>query len=73
MSEREYAHSILEIVPDEKLGDVIAYMQGIMANDSQDDEFCEKLLKDYEDDPDKNRFISIEETADLSGVDIYEV
>ena len=39
MSEREYANSILEIVPDEKLGDVIKYMI-----DNTDEELDEKNL-----------------------------
>ena len=40
MSEREYANSILEIVPDEKLGDVIKYML-----DNTDEELDEKKFE----------------------------
>ncbi len=40
MSEREYANSILEIVPDEKLGDVIKYMI-----DNTDEELDEKKFE----------------------------
>ena len=40
MSEREYANSILEIVPDEKLGDVIKFMI-----DNTDEELDEKKFE----------------------------
>ena len=40
MSEREYAKSILEVIPEEKLGEVIEYMMSI-----SDEEFDEKKFE----------------------------
>jgi len=73
MSEKEYAMNLLDAIPKAMLGHVIAYMQGIMASDAQDDEFCEELIEEYKKDPDKGQFISFEEMARLSGVDVNEV
>lgn len=69
MSEKEIAMNLLENVPSYKLGYVIAYLQGLTADEAADDDFCEQLLKDYENDKDKGHFISMEEMTRLSGVD----
>lgn len=69
MSEKEIAMNLLENVPSYKLGYVIAYLQGLTADEAADDAFCEQLLKDYENDKDKGHFISMEEMAKLSGID----
>lgn len=68
MSEKEIAMELLNRVPADKLGYVIAYMQGITADD-YDDAYCEALVDEYETDSDKGQFISMEEMAELSGVD----
>ncbi|MBQ4396796.1 MAG: hypothetical protein II828_04660 [Clostridia bacterium] len=63
MSERERAVQLLKEVPDYKIRYVIAYMQGLIADEAADDAFCEKLYQDYLDDPDseKDEFITLEE------------
>ena len=66
MSEKEIAMNLLENVPSYKLGYVIAYLQGLTADEAADDAFCEQLLKDYENDKDKGHFISMEEMTRLS-------
>ena len=38
--------------------------------EASDDEFCEKLLEEYKNDPDKEQFISIEEISKLNGANI---
>ena len=43
MSEKELAIRLLENVPAYKLGYVIAYLQGITADEAMDDAFCENL------------------------------
>ncbi len=57
---------IIDKFPDYKIGHVLAYVQGITA----DDRFCESLLQDYlnDKDSDKHDSISIEEFAEQEGV-----
>ena len=73
MSEKEYAKTLIDNIPSEMLGNVIAYMQGILANDSMDDVFCEILFENYQNDSDKDSFISFEEMAKKCGVNPYEL
>ena len=47
MSEREMAVSLLEKVPDYKMGYVLAYLQGITADEAADDAFCEEMFQNY--------------------------
>ena len=68
MSEKELAMQLLSKVPSYKLGYVIAYLQGITA-DAADDAFCEKLCMEYENSSEKGNFISLQEMAELSGVE----
>lgn len=53
MSDREKMLALLDCVPDYKMGYVLAYLQGIIADEENDDFFCEKLLEHYENDPEK--------------------
>ena len=73
MSEKEMVLKLLDTVPQNKLGCVIAYLQGITADEAEDDAFCELLLKQYEDDPEKGQYITIEEMAKTCGVDINAI
>lgn len=73
MSEKEIAMILLESVPSYKLGYVIAYLQGLMADDASDDAFCESLCAEYENDADKGQFVSMAEMAKMSGVDLNEI
>lgn len=73
MSKKEMAHKLLDNVPSSKLGYVIAYLQGITADEFDDDLFCEKLLKDYKENPEKGNFVSFEEMAKMSGVESNEL
>ena len=73
MSEKEYASQLLNRVPQSKLGYVIAYLQGITADEISDDEFCEKLYSDYVVDKDKGDYVSFAEMAKMSGVNIDEL
>ena len=43
---------LLDVVPEYKLGYVLAYMQGIAADESLDDLYCQRLYEDYLNDPD---------------------
>ena len=73
MSERERAVQMVNDIPEYKLGYVLAYLQGRMSDEAEDDAFCERLYQDYLNDPDKGDFISIEEAAKMCGVDINDV
>ena len=55
MSEKEKAIKLLDTVPPYKLGYVIAYIQGITADEDADDLFCQKLADDYLNDPDPEK------------------
>ena len=44
MSNREMAMALLERVPDYKMGYVLAYIQGLTADEEADDIFCKKML-----------------------------
>lgn len=70
MSEKEKAAAMLDMVPAYKMGYVIAYLQGLMDDEAQDDAFCTDMLKEYMEDPDphKHDTISIEDLAAELGV-----
>ena len=55
MSNRDKIISLLDNLPDYKLGYVLAYVQGISADEATDDAFCDQLIKDYENDPDPDK------------------
>lgn len=61
MSNREMCAQLLDTVPDYKIGYVLAYLQGLTADETEDDAFCEKLYQDYLNDPDpeKNKRYSL--------------
>ena len=61
MSEKERAAALLEMVPDYKLGYVIAYLQGLTADEAADDAFCLKMYNDYLADPEHGEFVSFDE------------
>ena len=68
MSEREQAAALLELVPEYKMGYVIAYLQGLTADEAADDAFCEKLYQDYLKDPEHGNFVSFAEALKECGV-----
>jgi len=55
MSNRELCVKLLESVPDYKIGYVLAYIQGITADEEADDAFCQRMLENYENDPDPEK------------------
>ena len=71
MSDRERAMSLLESVPDYKIGYVLAYLQGITADEEADEAFCERMIERYENDPDpeKNKTYSLEACKREWGLD----
>ena len=75
MSDKERIMQLVDETPEYKLGYIIAYIQGLNAEEEEDDAFCEKLYQDYlnSDDPDKDEFVSLEDAARACGVDLDEL
>ena len=61
MSEKERVIQLLDDVPAYKMGYILAYVQGLTADEEADDAFCEHLVEEYENDPDKVQFLTLEE------------
>lgn len=73
MSEKELALSLLERIPEYKLGYVIAYLRGLDDSERADDEFCAQLLESYQTSADKGEFVPFEEAARMCGVDVSAI
>ncbi len=69
MSNKELAISLLNSLPEHKIGYVLAYLQGLYADEAADDRFCEDLVDEYEVSADKGDFISLEDAMKLCEVD----
>ena len=61
MSEKERVIQLLDDVPTYKMGYILAYVQGLTADEEADDAFCEHLVEEYENDPDTGQFLTLEE------------
>lgn len=63
MSNRERVINLLDSVPDYKMGYVLAYVQGITADEEADDLFCERMVENYENDidPEKDTTYTLDE------------
>ena len=62
MSEREQAIQIINQLPDFKLKQILIFLRGVQFDDEmEDDAFCEKLYKQYLDDPEKDVSYSLED------------
>ncbi len=70
MSDREKVISLLDSVPDYKMGYLLAFVQGLTVDEEADDAFCGKMFEDYLNDPDphKHDTISVEDLAAELGV-----
>ena len=47
MSNREKIVRLLDIIPDYKIGYILAYVQGIAADEESDDAFCQRMIENY--------------------------
>lgn len=68
MSEMDRVSALLGMVPQNKLGYVIAYLQGLIADEAADDAFCESMYRKYLDDPDRGDFVSLDDAVKALGV-----
>mgnify|MGYP001638106343 CR=1 FL=1 len=55
MSNKETIISLLDKVPEYKMGYILAYVQGITADEEADDNFYQQMLNDYEKDTDPEK------------------
>lgn len=71
MSNKEAIISLLDKVPEYKMGYILAYVQGITADEEADDNFCQQMLNDYENDtdPEKDDTYSLEDCKREWGID----
>ncbi|MCD8054443.1 MAG: hypothetical protein LUF00_10500 [Lachnospiraceae bacterium] len=63
MSSKERIVQLLDVIPEYKIGYVLAYIQGLVADEEADNAFCEKLVREYENDtdPEKEEEYTLEE------------
>lgn len=55
MSNKERVVELLDNVPEYKMGYVLAYVQGITADEEADDIFCQRMVENYENAPDDEK------------------
>ena len=55
MSNRERIIELLDVIPDYKIGYVLAYVQGVAADEEADDIFCQKMVENYENAPEGDK------------------
>ena len=72
MSNKERIIELLDSIPDYKIGYVLAYVQGVAADEEADDIFCQRMLENYENDPDpeKDKSYTLEECKKEWGIDV---
>ena len=71
MSNREMCAQLLNAVPEYKIGYVLAYLQGLTADEAEDDTFCEGMYQNYLNDPDpeKDKRYTLEACKKEWGID----
>jgi hypothetical protein len=71
MSNKERIVELLDAIPDYKMGYVLAYVQGVAADEENDDEFCQKMMENYENDTDPQKYetYTLEECKKEWGID----
>ena len=77
MSKKEQINELLDTFDDEQLEHVLAmvqdYRDDLDGADTDSDEYYEKLHNDYENDPDKGVFVSLEEALARCGLTIEDI
>ena len=71
MTEREQAKQIIDTLPEYKISNILLFLKGIQFDDEiEDDLFCEKLVRDYDNAPDEDKEgIPLEECLKEWGLD----
>ncbi len=70
MSNKEQIIHLLDNIPSYKMGYILAYVQGVAADEEADDMFCQRMLENYENDPDpeKDKSYTLEACMDEWGI-----
>lgn len=68
MSDKERAAALLEYVPPYKMGYVLAYLQGLIADEEADEAFCEKMYQEYLNDPNKGDPVPLDDIVKEMGL-----
>ena len=70
MSNKERIIELLDSIPEYKIGYVLAYVQGVAADEEADDIFCQRMVENYENDPDpeKDKTYTLEECMKEGGI-----
>lgn len=68
MSDKERAAALLEYVPPYKMGYVLAYLQGLTADEEADEAFCENMYREYLNDPDKGDPVPLDDAVKEMGL-----
>ena len=67
---KEKIVQLLDNVPDYKMGYVLAYVQGITADEEADDIFCQRMVENYQNAPDEDKEgVPLEECLKMWGLD----
>ncbi len=70
MSNRERIVELLDVIPDYKIGYVLAYVQGVAADEEADNLFCQRMVESYENASDEDKEeVSFEECLKEWGLD----
>lgn len=71
MSNKEKIVALLDHIPDYKMGYVLAYVQGLTADEDADDMFCENMMQNYmnDSDPEKDTTYTLEACKKEWGID----
>ncbi len=69
MSNKERIISLLDLIPDYKIGYVLAYVQGVAADEEADNAFCERMYQNYLNDPEKDEEYTLEACKAEWGID----
>lgn len=72
MSNKEKCIELLNDVPEFKMGYVLAYLQGLLADETADDAFCEQMYQNYlnDSDPTKHDSVTLESFAAGLGIQL---
>ncbi len=71
---REKIIALLDRVPEYKIGYVLAYVQGLTADEDADDAFCQQMYERCQSDPEKTRSLllrSANRSGDWRNVPVY--
>ena len=70
MSNKERIVELLDSIPPYKMGYVLAYVQGVAADEEADDMFCQRMVESYENASDEDKeSVPLEECLKEWGLD----